>query len=86
MSEKSVIVPLPMQLKEEKKYSEVVDILDYENELEEIYSRANVIERPDKQKEQQPTLIEGQSSSPDQPRAAHYNKEDERWFHLVVIR
>lgn len=67
-----------MQLKEEKKYSDVVDIL-------EIYSRANVIERPDKQKEQQPTLIEGQSSLPDQPRA-HYNKEDESGVHLVVIR
>ncbi|CAB4003354.1 Hypothetical predicted protein [Paramuricea clavata] len=35
MSEKSIIVPLPMQLKDEKKYSDIVDILDYyENELE----------------------------------------------------
>ena len=28
MSEKSIVVPLPMQFKDEKKYSEVVDILD----------------------------------------------------------
>ena len=84
MSEKSVIDPLPMQLKDEKKYSDVVDILDYyENELEEIYSRANVIERPDKQREQQPAPIEGQSSLPDQPRA-HYNKVDES-DHMKVV-
>ncbi|XP_028394494.1 uncharacterized protein LOC114518688 [Dendronephthya gigantea] len=54
MSEKSIIVPLPMQLKDEKKYS-VVDILDYyENELEDIYTKAEVIEKPAKQNEQQP--------------------------------
>ena len=47
MSKKSVIVPLPMQLKDEKKYSDVVDILDYyEDELENIYIKAGVVEKP----------------------------------------
>ena len=47
MSKKSVNVPLPMQLKDEKKYSDVVDILDYyEDELENIYIKAGVVEKP----------------------------------------
>ena len=76
MSEKPIIVPLPMQLKDEKKYSDVVDILDYyENKLEDIYTKVKVIEKPAKQNEQ-PVSIEGQSSLPDQPRA-HYNRVDE---------
>ena len=83
MSEKSIIVPLPMQLKDEKKNSDVVDILDYyENELEEIYSKAKVIAKPAKQMTQ-PAPIEGQSSLPDQPRA-HYNKVDES-DHMKVV-
>jgi hypothetical protein len=84
MSEKSIIVPLPMQLKDEKKYSDVVDILDYyENELEDIYAKANIIEKPAKQNEQQSVSIEGQSSLPDQPRA-HYNRVDES-DHMKVV-
>ncbi len=47
MSEKSIVVPLPMQFKDEKKYSDVVDILDYyETELENIYTKAGVIQKP----------------------------------------
>ena len=35
MAKKSTIIPLPMQMKDEKKYEDVVDILDsYEQELE----------------------------------------------------
>ena len=41
MAQKSTIVSLPIQLKDEKKYDDVVDILCfYENTLEEIYSKA----------------------------------------------
>ena len=41
MAQKSTIVGLPIQLKDEKKYDDVVDILCfYENTLEEIYSKA----------------------------------------------
>ena len=59
MWEKPIIVPLPMQLKDEKKYSDVVDILDYyENKLEDIYTKVKVIEKPAKQNEQ-PVSIEG---------------------------
>ena len=85
MSEQSVIVPLPMQLKDEKKYSDVVDILDYyENEVEDIYAKAGVIKKPAKvPNAPQPALIEGQSSLPDQPRA-HFNKVDEN-DHMKVI-
>ena len=37
MAKKSTIIPLPMQMKDEKKYEDVVDILDsYEQELEDI--------------------------------------------------
>jgi hypothetical protein len=35
-----------MQLKDEKKYNDVVDILDYyEQELENIYAKAGVIQK-----------------------------------------
>ena len=84
MSEKSIIVPLPIQLKDEKKYSDIVDILDYyEDQLEDIYTKAKVIEKPTKQKEQQPVSIEAQSSLPDQPRA-HYHKVGEN-DHMKVV-
>ena len=78
MSEKSVIVPLPMQLKDEKKYSDVVDILDYyEEELENIYTTAGVIEKPaNVPTVRQVQSTERQSSLPDQP-GAHFNKLDE---------
>ena len=78
MSEKSsIVVPLPMQFKDEKKYSEVVDILDYyETELENIYIKA-VIQNPVEDSTANQTVsIEGRSSQPDQP-GAHCNKLDE---------
>ena len=78
MSEKSIVVPLPMQFKDEKKYSEVVDILDYyETELENIYIKAGVIQKPvEDSTASQPVSIERRSSQPDQP-GAHCNKLDE---------
>ena len=90
MSKKSVIVPLPMQLKDEKKYSHVVDILDYyEDELENIYTKAGVVEKPTDVSTVpadvstvQPISIEGQSL-PDQP-GAHFTKVDEN-DHMKVI-
>ena len=84
MSQKSVIVPLPMQLKDEKKYSDVVDILDYYEELENIYTEATVIEKPaDIANAPQAHSSEGKSSLPDQA-AAHYNKVDEN-DHMKVV-
>ena len=62
MSEKSVIVPLPRMLKDEK-YEDVVDILDgYEQHLEDIFVKAKVIEKPDDDTaDETPPIISGQS-------------------------
>lgn len=80
MALKSTIVPLPMQLKDEKKYDDVVDILDnYEQELENIYTKADIIQKPAASNEQQlqtARLILSSAAAPDQP-GAHYNKVDE---------
>ena len=47
MAEKSTIISLPMLFKDEKKYDDVVDILDsYEAWLEEIYTKAGVVQIP----------------------------------------
>ncbi|XP_028412544.1 uncharacterized protein LOC114535436 [Dendronephthya gigantea] len=49
MSKQSVIVPLPIQMKDEKSYADTVDILSsYEDAIEDIYSRAGVIQKPKK--------------------------------------
>lgn len=78
MSQKSTIVPLPMQLKDEKKYDDVVDILcEYENTVEEIYAKAGVIELPPDSRPAQPYgSLEGMHSDPDQP-GGHINKGDD---------
>ena len=72
MSGKSIVVPLPMQFKDEKRYSDVVDILDYyETELENIYTKAGVIQKPvEDSTAKQPVSIESRSSQPDQPRSS----------------
>lgn len=77
MAKKSTIIPLPMQMKDEKKYEDVVDILDsYEQELEDIYIRAGVVRKPKGPEQEQPVRItSGESATPDQA-AAHFNKDD----------
>ena len=77
MAKKSTIIPLPMQMKDEKKYEDVVDILDsYEQELEDIYVRAGVVRKPNGPEQEQPARItSGASATPDQA-AAHFNKDD----------
>ena len=79
MSEKSVVVPLPMMLKDEKKYEDVVDILDgYEQHLEDIFVKAKKIQKPDDDLEHEaPPVVSGQSSSADQA-MAHFNRDDEK--------
>ena len=43
MSKKSIIVPLPMMMKDEKKYEDVIDILDgYEQHLENIFEQMSL--------------------------------------------
>ena len=75
MAKKSTIIPLPMQMKDEKKYEDVVDILDsYEQELEDIYVRAGVVRKPNGPEQEQPARItSGESAT---PAAAHFNKDD----------
>lgn len=77
MAKKSTIVPLPMQMKDEKKYEDVVDILDaYEQELEDIYVKACVVRKPNRPEPQKPAHItSGESATPDQA-GAHFNKDD----------
>ena len=79
MSKKSVIVPLPMMLKDEKKYEDVVDILDgHEQHLEDIFVKAKVIEKPnDDTADETPPVISGQSSSADQA-MDHFNQDDDK--------
>ena len=82
MALKSTIVPLSMQLKDEKKYDDVVDILDYyKQELEDIYAKAGVIEKPAETKKLM--SIEGQTSAADQP-GAHFNKMNDN-NHMKAI-
>ena len=73
-----VFVPLSMQLEGREKICDVVDIFDYyEEELENIYTTASVIEKPaNVPTVQQVQSTERQSSLPDQP-GAHFNKLDE---------
>lgn len=58
MAKKSTIIPLPMLFKDEKKYDDVVDILDsYEAWLEEIYSKAGVVHVSQPQVSQTPAVV-----------------------------
>ena len=68
-----------MMLKDEKKYEDVVDILDgYEQHLEDIFVKAKVIEKPDNDTANEtPPIIRGQSSSADQA-MAHFNQDDDK--------
>lgn len=78
MAQKSTIVTLPTQLKDEKKYDDVVDILCfYENTIEEIYSKAGVINMPRNDVQAMPNgSLEGRQSAPDQP-GAHVTQTDD---------
>ena len=78
MSEKSVIVPLPMMLKDEK-FEDVVDILDgHEQHLEDIFVKAKVIEKPnDDTADETPPVSSGQSSSADQA-MDNFNQDDDK--------
>lgn len=69
MAQKSTIISLTMQLKDEKKYDDVVDVLCfYENTLEEIYIKAGIINVP-------ANAVQAMPSAPDQP-GAHTNIND----------
>ncbi|KAJ7380627.1 hypothetical protein OS493_006962 [Desmophyllum pertusum] len=70
MSSESVVVPLPVLMKDEKKYAEVVDVLDQlEVWVREIYSRAGMCAPPDEEHVPPGPPIAA-PSRPDQP-ASH---------------
>lgn len=79
MAQKSTIVPLAIQFKQEKKYDDVVDILcSYENTLEDIYSKAGVIDVPESSKPATTDgTLAGATSRPSQP-GAHFRQADEQ--------
>ena len=65
MANKSTIIPLPILFKDEKKYDDVVDILDsYEAWLEEIYTKAGVVQIP------QPQISRAPAVAPSRPAVA----------------
>ena len=65
MANKSTIIPLPILFKDEKKYDDVVDILDsYEAWLEEIYTKAGVVQIP------QPQISHAPAVAPSRPAVA----------------
>ncbi|CAB3983667.1 Hypothetical predicted protein [Paramuricea clavata] len=78
MSKKSIIVPLPMMMKDEKEDEDVVHILDgYEQHLENIFVKADVIKKPvEDTNSKAPPIIGRESASADQAKA-HFNNDDE---------
>ncbi len=76
MSKKSLVVPLPILMKDEKNYSDVVDILaSYEDAIEDIYTKAGLIcQKPDNGQAGNSEEILSRSR-PDQP-GAHVTQED----------
>ena len=71
MKEKSVVVPLPVLMKDEKKYADVVDVLDQlEDWVREIYVKAGLCVPPDPVDATPPAPPIAAPSRPDQP-ASH---------------
>ena len=69
MRRKSTVVPFPVLMKDEKKYSEVVDVLDQlETWSHDIFSKAGISLDPDSSHE--PPQLQSTTSRPDQP-ASH---------------
>ena len=67
MSSESVVVPLPVLMKDEKKYADVVDVLDQcEGWLRDLYSRAGLCPHPDQVHVPPGPPVVG-PSRPDQP-------------------
>lgn len=77
MAEKSIIVPMPLQLKDEKKYDDVVHILSfYEDAVDEIYTKAGIVNPPENIRPAEPrSTLAGSASAPDQP-GAHVSRQD----------
>ena len=69
MASQSVVFPLPVLMKDEKKYSDIVDVLDQlEGWVHDIYSKAGICDIPTNQ-DHTPDLPVNARSRPDQPSA-----------------
>ena len=70
MASQSVVVPLPVLMKDEKKYADVVDVLDQlETWTHEIYSQAGICDIANDEDHVPPDLPVDSRSRPDQPSA-----------------
>ena len=70
MASQSVVTPLPVLMKDEKKYSDIVDVLDQlEGWVHDIYSKAGICDIPTNQDHTPPDLPVNARSRPDQPSA-----------------
>ena len=68
MASQSIVVPLPVLMKDEKKYSDIVDVLDQlEGWVHDIYSKAGICDVPTNQEHTPPALPDNTRSNPDQP-------------------
>ena len=82
---KSEIVTMPILMKDEKKYSDCVDVLDQlENWTEEIYTAAGLCGPAQNDAQSAPPVI-GHSSRPDQP-ASHFQPVPSADDPLSVIK
>jgi hypothetical protein len=70
MASQSVVVPLPVLMKDEKKYVDIVDVLDQlESWAHDIYSKAGICDIPTNKDHTPPNLPIDSRSKPDQPSA-----------------
>ena len=71
MKSKSVVIPFPVMMKDEKKYAELVDVLDQlEQWNQELFSKACLCSSPDSSNTITPQPLVATTSRPDQP-ASH---------------
>ena len=68
MQEKSLIVPFPVLFKNEKKYAEIVDVLDHlETWIHQIYAKAREVSLDDEDLNGQSETPTSSTTNPDQP-------------------
>ena len=68
MQERSLIVPFPVLFKDEKKYAEIVDVLDHlETWIHQIYAKAREVSLDDEDLNGQSESPTSSTTNPDQP-------------------
>ena len=78
MSAKSVVIPFPVLMKDEKKYSEVVDVLDQlETWVYDIHNKAGLVSHSE--------VATNPSSPPMPPHSLHSSKPDQPLSHVPSV-